>query len=169
MADTKLQTLTEIFNQKFFRIPDYQRGYAWGDEQLGDFWEDIENLKEGKQHYTGLLTVENISKSKVENIEKWQDDFWLFDSGFKAYYLIDGQQRLTTAIILIKVILDRFEDSEGINFKTKSYWADKFLYQSYDKYKSFVFGYEKDNPSDEFFKTKILNQTSFLSFFGDKI
>ena len=36
-----------------------------------------------------------------------------------------------------------------------------FLYRSYNQlYKSFVFGYEKDNPSDEYFKTKILEQES---------
>ena len=29
MADNKLQSLTEIFNEKFFRIPDFQRGYSW--------------------------------------------------------------------------------------------------------------------------------------------
>lgn len=35
------------------------------------------------------------------------------------------------------------------------------LYRSYNQlYKSFVFGYEKDNPSDEYFKTKILEQES---------
>ena len=35
------------------------------------------------------------------------------------------------------------------------------MYRSYNQlYKSFVFGYEKDNPSDEYFKTKILEQES---------
>ena len=30
MADNKLLSLNEIFNEKFFRIPDFQRGYSWG-------------------------------------------------------------------------------------------------------------------------------------------
>lgn len=35
------------------------------------------------------------------------------------------------------------------------------MYRSFNQiYKSFVFGYEKDNPSDEFFKTRILEQES---------
>ncbi|WP_339791555.1 DUF262 domain-containing HNH endonuclease family protein [uncultured Imperialibacter sp.] len=161
MADNKLQSITEIFNEKFFRIPDFQRGYSWEISQLEDFWEDIVNLKSDKIHYTGLLTVEPISKKSIENIEKWQDDLWLFERDLGAYYLIDGQQRLTTSIILINEVLSLFSDEEGLNFKEKSYWVGKFLYQSYgEHYKSYIFGYERDNPSDEYFKTKILGQES---------
>lgn len=161
MAENTLRSLTEIFNENFFRIPDFQRGYSWGIEQLEDFWEDILNLKGDKIHYTGLLTVEPISRSTIHNIEKWQDDLWLFERDMNAYYLIDGQQRLTTSIILISAILNKLPADESISFKDKSHWTDKFLYQSFGKdYKSFMFGYERDNPSDEFFKTKILNQES---------
>ena len=159
MADNKLQSLTEIFNQKIFRIPDFQRGYSWEEDQLEDFWEDVINLKEEKVHYTGLLTVEPIDKKSVQKIEKWQDDLWLLEKGLSAYYIVDGQQRLTTSIILINEILSKFGDDEGINFDTKEFWVNKFLYKEFGaNYKSFIFGYEKDNPSDEYFKTKILEQ-----------
>jgi uncharacterized protein with ParB-like and HNH nuclease domain len=161
MADNKLQSLTEIFNERIFRIPDFQRGYSWQRPQLDDFWDDLTNLKEDKIHYTGLLTVEPVSKKEVEKIEKWQDDLWLLESGLKAYYVIDGQQRLTTAIVFIDQLLKQFADNEGINFKTKDSWVSKFLYQQYGaEYKSYIFGYEKDKPSDEYFKTKILEQES---------
>jgi uncharacterized protein with ParB-like and HNH nuclease domain len=161
MADNKLQSLTEIFNQKIFRIPDFQRGYSWEEDQLEDFWEDVINLKEEKVHYTGLLTVEPIDKKSVQKIEKWQDDLWLLEKGLSAYYIVDGQQRLTTSIILINEILSKFGDDEGINFDTKEFWVNKFLYKEFGAdYKSYIFGYEKDNPSDEYFKTKILEQHS---------
>ncbi|TJZ40061.1 DUF262 domain-containing protein [Priestia megaterium] len=160
MANNELKTLVEIFNNSFFRIPDYQRGYAWQQDQLEDFWEDLENLKVGTKHYTGLITVEQIKKEEVEKLEKWQDDLWMFSKGFKAYYVIDGQQRLTTVIILLQSILNQFGDDEEINFEEKRDLVKKFLYQKSGKYHSFVFGYEKDNPSDEYFKTKILNQSS---------
>ena len=166
MADNKLLSLNELFSEKLFRIPDFQRGYSWGKNQLEDFWNDLINLKEGKVHYTGLLTVEPITRNQIENSELWKNDLWLIESGFKAYYLIDGQQRLTTSIILINEILNTYID-EDILFKPKSIWIDKFLFQSYkNSYKSYIFGYEKDNPSDEFFKTKILNQESS---FSDKV
>jgi uncharacterized protein with ParB-like and HNH nuclease domain len=164
MSDNKLSSLTEIFNSKFFRIPDFQRGYSWEKDQLDDFWDDLQNLKPDRIHYTGLLTVEPISKTNVQKLEKWQDDLWLFDKGLNAYYVIDGQQRLTTAIILINQILNKYNTSEGINFDSKDAWVSKFLYKSFGQsYKSFIFGYEKDNPSDEYFKTKILGQESSSS------
>lgn len=164
MADSKLLSLSEIFNQKIFRIPDFQRGYSWGKSQLDDFWEDLQNLKEDKVHYTGLLTVEEIKKQDVVGLEKWNDDLWLLEKGLSAYYVIDGQQRLTTSIILIYEILKRFADDEGVNFDTKQSWESKFLFKEFgENYKSFVFGYEKDNPSDEFFKTKVLEQKSSYS------
>jgi len=167
MADTKLQSLTEIFNERFFRIPDFQRGFSWEGSQLEDFWEDMINLKNGKIHYIGLLTVEPIIKESIERIEKWQDDLWLFERDLKAYYLIDGQQRLTTSIILINELLNAVKSGKSIFFRSKEEWQKKFLFQEYnEEYKSYVFGYERDNPSDEYFKTKILNQ---ISLFADKV
>jgi uncharacterized protein with ParB-like and HNH nuclease domain len=164
MADNKLLSLTEIFNQKFFRIPDFQRGFSWQEDQLDDFWDDIQNLKPDKVHYTGLLTVEPINKKHILKIEKWQDDIWLLEKGLTAYYIIDGQQRLTTSVIFINELLKSFNDTEGINFDTKEAWVNRFLYKQYgETYKSFIFGYEKDNPSDEYFKTKILEQQSSSS------
>lgn len=144
MSDTKLLSLSEIFNNKIFRIPDFQRGYSWEERQLDDFWEDIQNLSPNKIHYIGLLTVEPINANEVSNIEKWKDDLWLLKKGLSAYYVIDGQQRLTTLIILLHEILCTFNDNEGINYGQKSEWIDRFLYRSYNQlYKSFVFGYER--------------------------
>ncbi len=137
MADNKLQSLNEIFNQRFFRIPDFQRGYSWEEQQLQDFWEDLKNLKEDKLHYTGLLTVELLSKDEVRNKETWQDDLWLFDAKLKAYYLIDGQQRLTTSIILINEILDKVGDEDDLNFSPKRDWQKKYLYRK-SKYRTKV-------------------------------
>lgn len=37
MASSQLEALKDIFDGKFLRIPDYQRGYAWGTHQLKDF------------------------------------------------------------------------------------------------------------------------------------
>lgn len=164
MSDSKLQSLSEIFNNRIFRIPDFQRGYSWEERQLDDFWEDLQNLHPNKIHYIGLLTVEPINNSDIQNVEKWKDDLWLLKKGMTAYYVIDGQQRLTTLIILLHEILRTFSEYEGINFGSKSEWTERFLYRSFNQiYKSFVFGYEKDNPSDEFFKTRILEQESSVA------
>lgn len=124
MAEGKLQSLTKIFNESFFRIPDFQRGYSWEKGQLQDFWGDLNNLKENKIHYTGLLTVEPIQRDKIESLEKWHDDIWLFERGLEAFYLIDGQQRLTTSIILINELLNQFGDEDEINFFIKNARVD---------------------------------------------
>jgi uncharacterized protein with ParB-like and HNH nuclease domain len=50
-------TLQKTFEGKVFKIPDYQRGYAWEKEHLKDLWEDIEFLADGKRHYTGNLVL----------------------------------------------------------------------------------------------------------------
>jgi uncharacterized protein with ParB-like and HNH nuclease domain len=60
--DSQLQSISKIFTEKIFRIPDYQRGYAWTNKQLKDFWADILLLEEGKNHYVGVLTLEGVQK-----------------------------------------------------------------------------------------------------------
>ncbi len=120
MTSSTLQSLSEVYNNRFFRIPDYQRGYAWRNEQLEDFWDDLMNLKDGKYHYIGLLTVEKIDKEEASSLNLWEDDMWLYEKGFKSYHVIDGQQRLLTIMILLKVILDRFEDAEEVNYTQKT-------------------------------------------------
>jgi len=51
------KSLDSLFKEKIFRIPDYQRGYAWKHDQLKDFWEDLVNLPDDRSHYTGVLTL----------------------------------------------------------------------------------------------------------------
>jgi hypothetical protein len=140
MAHNNLKTLPEIFNNKIFRIPDYQRGYAWGDKQLNDFWNDLNNLDDNRIHYTGMITVE-----EKDNI----------------YFVIDGQQRLTTIIILLKVLLESFKDKwiGDDNGYEKKDLVKTFLFKKSGKKQTVIkpiFGYEKDNPSDCYFKKNIL-------------
>ena len=146
MAGTNLETLSELFNEKIFRIPDYQRGYAWALRQLDDFWQDLSNLREGHIHYTGMITVENKGE---------------------YYHVIDGQQRLTTLMILLKVILDRFDDDDWIGEYEKRDYVKKFLFKRIGKEGKSVkviFGYEKDNPSDIYYRTKILDLSDSESY-----
>ena len=94
----ELQSLSQIFQNKIFRIPDYQRGYAWQDPQLRDFWEDIVNLQTDRNHYTGLLSLKRISGPESQKLGN--DDAWLLKNGYKAYHIVDGQQRLASGVRL---------------------------------------------------------------------
>ena len=93
------KNLTELFNNKIFRIPDYQRGYAWIDKQLNELWDDIDEIKEIdgelKKHYTGTIYLEATKALPSEN--------WI--SGYTFYNVVDGQQRLTTLSILLFELL----------------------------------------------------------------
>ncbi len=64
----ELHLLPSIFKDKFFVIPDYQRGYAWGDEQVQELLSDIEHqIFDGldNKHYTGTLVL--LNKSALQN------------------------------------------------------------------------------------------------------
>lgn len=99
-----LISFKELFTNKIIRVPDYQRGYAWKeDHQLEDFWNDIENLPDGKNHYTGMISLKKMTDGETNELR------WLLksDKGYVPYHVVDGQQRLTTFIILLKCIMDK--------------------------------------------------------------
>lgn len=165
-----LLSLTDLFNRKIFRIPDYQRGYSWESLQLEEFWSDILNLLPDREHYTGMISLKKLDKAYTDN-EKWNDERWLLDNwNYEAYHVVDGQQRLTTFIILINEIVSFYKrinpDKElnqiFINSIPLSKIQEDFLAISKpdaaDIIKTFKFGYEVDNPSYEFFKHKILGE-----------
>ena len=72
----ELQTLHSIFNHRVFRIPDYQRGYAWKEKQLTDFWEDLINLDAERFHYTGVLSIKTLTPDIAKH---WEDAKWLIE------------------------------------------------------------------------------------------
>lgn len=158
--DNQLLTLSKIFTERLFRIPDYQRGYAWGEKQLRDFWNDIRQLEGEQRHYTGVLTLEEVQPQVYQS---WHDDLWIISAkSYQPYYVVDGQQRLTTSIILIQSILENLDDTKTLNFSTRSDIQRRFIRESKDGgiSHSYTFGYETDNPSYEFLKTKIFNERS---------
>ena len=167
MAD-ELLNLSQIFDGSLFRIPDYQRGYAWQagkrdqKSQLGEFWDDLVNLADDKNHYTGLLTLNELPADEAEKI--LDED----SKGINArvYEVVDGQQRLTTAIILITVLLERFR-TDKVNFEEKLDIEDladitkKFIRIKRPKKGgvfSYVFGYAKDDPSYNCLRYKIFGE-----------
>lgn len=80
--------LNILFDKKLFRVPDYQRGYAWGREQWRAFWEDLINLPNGHSHYTGVLTLNEIPSADVQQDDK---KFWLVDDhSYRLYRIVDG-------------------------------------------------------------------------------
>jgi len=155
---SELKPLQEFFNKRLYRIPDYQRGYAWGISQIEDFWQDLRRIPIDRFHYMGQLTLELVPKDKWQ---KWDEDTWLITgSNYKPYYVVDGQQRLTTAIILIKCLLEAVKDDDLLAVTPVAELTGNYLFRQAGVSKAYLFGYEKDNPSYEYLKTQILGQSS---------
>lgn len=156
---SELQNLDTLFNSKLFRIPDYQRGYAWERRQWDDFWQDLNRLGDGRHHYTGQLTIERAEDSQWQ---RWEDERWLIEGkAYRPFYVVDGQQRLTTVVILLKCLLDTIPEGGQLAFTSKEDHWKKYLLQTAGAVsRAFLFGYEKDNPSNEYLKTQILGESS---------
>lgn len=153
----QLVSLSKIFSEKVFRIPDYQRGYAWTTKEVGDFWSDLCRLEINKNHYVGVLTLEPVD---VSDYSKWIDDTWIIEAKkYVPFYIVDGQQRLTTSIILICVILEVMKTKEikKLNYTPKEEITRKYIYEHKDENNSrtYIFGYECNNPSYDFLVSNI--------------
>lgn len=86
----------ETMMTKTISVPIYQRPYAWEEEQVKEFLKDLDYFAKSKyQSYLFGLTI--VMKKTVERPDGTKID---------VYELIDGQQRLTTALIFVSVIRD---------------------------------------------------------------
>ena len=153
----QLMTLSKIFTDRIFRIPDYQRGFAWTEKEVGEFWNDLMRLDGQNNHYVGVLTLEPVSEKIYCN---WIDDVWLIESKkYSPYYIVDGQQRLTTSILLIKSIINIMEKRgiSQLNYTGISEIRKRFISESKDENKSctYLFGYELNNPSYNYLVNQI--------------
>ena len=165
------KSLDSLFKEKIFRIPDYQRGYAWQIAQLKDFWEDLVNLSEDRSHYTGVLTLAEVSE---RDIGKSDNEYWLVeDHSYKIYHIVDGQQRLTTSVMFLQAFIEYLKEIPENTGKAEneiyitgslnlSSIASKYLYRTKptgDRYRTYKFGYTADNPSYSFLRYRIFNES----------
>ena len=93
------QTVYQLFSDKKsdFLIPDYQRPYAWGEQECQTLWDDIfgfafpnddcDAFKKDDEYFLGpIVTYKREGKQEI----------------------IDGQQRLTTLMLLLRAFYTRF-------------------------------------------------------------
>lgn len=102
--------IKDLFSDKFlFEIPDYQRAYSWTRENLNALVDDIEE------------SIELNKRDYLDDYEQYEPYFigsivlcskQSKDDGWGLYDVIDGQQRLTSIIILVAVIRDLVESEE---------------------------------------------------------
>lgn len=88
-------TLAKLFDGRLFEIPDYQRAYSWTSQQRLDLFGDIDkSMTKGEDagHFMAAVVCLRRRKQRLGT-----DEYHVLD-------VVDGQQRLTTLIILLNSI-----------------------------------------------------------------
>ncbi|GAA7793963.1 DUF262 domain-containing protein [Helicobacter pylori] len=107
-----LKNILVAEDEAYYQIPIYQRPYQWGKEQceelLNDLFENYEDHGEDDYFCGSLVFIQS-------------------DEGNKTYDIVDGQQRLSTFILLAKVLATLY--SERLDPKIQEYlqesWSDR--------------------------------------------
>ena len=106
------KNVKEMFEKRSvdYLIPDYQRPYAWGEKECQTLWDDI-----------FLFAFPDNDKDKFDSMN---DEYFLgpvvtFKNEEGKMEIIDGQQRLTTLMLLLRAFYSKFgnmmdEDSKSI-------------------------------------------------------
>ena len=101
------ESLSHIFaGNNTIVVPDYQRNYAWQGAQIDSFVDDLlQAVKEGDSHFFGPIVL-----LKPHNANEGQ--------------LIDGQQRITTAIMFLCIIRDKLSKFENTTIQVNNVAVD---------------------------------------------
>ena len=135
--------LKDLFNgDRIFNIPKYQRTYAWRDENLEYFLDDLINQRGEKSYFLGtLLFHEKESRGEYDIID-----------------VVDGQQRLTTIIIFMNVIIEILSSYKSSKitkktFKRYIYDDESYTLELENEDNSFLCNYIFNNDSTSAFET----------------
>lgn len=98
----------------FFLIPDYQRPYAWEENECTTLWDDI---------YFFAFPNNDCDSFDEDNDEYFLGPIVLFKNSDKKLEVIDGQQRLTTLMLLLRAFYKAYgnsmQDNKSLTTKSK--------------------------------------------------
>ena len=146
-------SLQELFNYRLFRVPDYQRGYAWEEKQVAEFLDDLEMLSSARHHYTGTIILFQPS----DTARKTDDE----GTSYVEAYVVDGQQRLTTIVLLLNEISKTLSDYEGSGSLAQGIRKNYVMCKSDEGRPLYKLNLNED--TDSFFKSSILPETLDVS------
>lgn len=142
-------TIKDLFQspKSEFLIPDYQRPYAWGENECQTLWDDI----------FAFAIPDNNAKAFVPGSEYFLGPIVTFNNNGKME-VIDGQQRLTTLMLLLRAFLGKFskmQDEESVSTKKNIeqciYKTDEFGRPDFNSLK-IASEVATDNDKEEFMK-----------------
>jgi uncharacterized protein with ParB-like and HNH nuclease domain len=125
-----------LFDKTVFNIPKYQRAYSWEENNWRELWDDIKNivLEKDKEHFLGAIIYYHGSSNNHK---------------YSHYDVIDGQQRLTTLTILMRVIYEKLrENNEEIYIRFSDEIYKKYICNKIDE----TFFLNLSKKDDKFFK-----------------
>ena len=159
--DEQLLNLFDLFTDRIFRIPGYQKGYVWTEKEVGGFWNDLMRLNAFYRHSVGALKIEPVPE---KTYRAWNDDLWLIESkGYTPYYVVDGLQRLITSVLLVKAItnvmkkknISRLNDASAADISRK-FIAEK---RGENEPSAYLFGFDADNPCHQYLAKKVFDDS----------
>lgn len=114
-------SMKDALSSMRFRIPTYQRGYQWKEENVEDMLRDLFRCKErSKDHYFGTIVI-------MDDVNDEED---------AEHLVVDGQQRVTTYMLFIRAIRDVVEHYIDDN-------NDYFVEEAEDKFEDMVYYRDK--------------------------
>ncbi len=142
-VEVELKKLYQILvdAEYFYQVPDYQRPYVWDKDHLGALIDDLvgsyTNNRED-EYFCGSIVIAENPKD-----ERWD--------------VVDGQQRLTSFIILACTILRLYK--HGLGQKSKDF-IEGSIYDKYDKEKERLKFLTAQNYNS-IFENTVLNHLEF--------
>lgn len=144
-----LFTVGKVFSDRIFRVPDYQRGYAWEEQQCQDFLEDLELLSKNQEHFLGLLILHKHTNDKGKMVDHHGHAYSIYD-------VVDGQQRLTTLVLLMNAIRLEMKQQEEQQDLAAGIKATFIIMRDLNNQTTPKLSLNRD--TNEFFLTSILEQ-----------
>ena len=96
LQEPRLYTLNEVLHDRIFQVPPYQRGYSWTTLERDALFQDLRNVRDLRRDEHFMATLVFLNTGKQEMIGG--------ADRLSVYDVVDGQQRLTTLVILLKAI-----------------------------------------------------------------
>ncbi len=92
------QQISFLLGKKIYSIPRNQRKYVWKAENWKNLLEDLDFLRgtTGKAHFLGSIVLNTQTNHNNDDIE--------------YYEIVDGQQRITTIVMILVVIAQIFKE-----------------------------------------------------------
>lgn len=101
----QLVTLDQLLYGRLFRIPQYQRTYSWQKKQRQDLFEDIRRTwAVGNERPHFMATIVGLRREKRT----------IMTRDHLVVEVVDGQQRITTLILLLKAIAKAIDRSDPV-------------------------------------------------------